>query len=427
MRLYENEAKTVFAKEGIPVPRSFGVLRRPEDIDSMAGLAFPVMLKSLVLVGGRGKAGGVRRASGKDEALRLARAMLGAKVRDYAVERILIEEAVEERGSCYLGVTMNPADFNMTVIASPRGGVDIETVAREAPEAIRRVELSANDAALPDETARSVAAFLAEGLEGGKEYGPALTDIVSRLYALFQKYDGKVAEINPLILTPRGPVAADAKIVIDGNGVFRQAGLFELLGLRGVRHDVSELTPNEARAREAGFPYVDLLPPGRAKEPDKLCVGLVPGGAGYGIFSIDEVANIGDRFFGGRVAPFNFMDSGGGPSQATVSEMFDLLMDDETVDIVVTSRFGGISSCDVFIRGLVACLRRRRRENRRVIPVFGRMVGTDLPSAREFLERAGRETPEELEDLHITVGNRKIMADVISEAVRAAFERRGWA
>jgi len=427
MRLYENEAKIVFEREGIPVPRAFGVARRPEDIGGMPALAFPLMLKSLVLVGGRGKAGGIRRASGTDEAVSLAAAMLGLRVRDFAVDRLLVEEAVEERGACYVGVTMNPADFKVTVIVSPRGGVDIERVSREKPAEIMRVELAANETLLPEDKALGLAAFLGRGLEGGKESVAAVKEVISRLYALFQKYDCKVAEINPLIITPRGPVAADAKIVIDGNGVFRQAGLFDLIGLQGVRHDVSELTPNEARAREAGFPYVDLLPPGHRKDPRKLYVGLVPGGAGYGIFSIDEVANIGDRFFGGRVVPVNFMDSGGGPAQGTVSRMFDLLMDDETVDLVVTSRFGGISSCDVFIRGLVQCLRRRHKEGRRVIPVYGRMVGTDLPSAREFLERAGRETPRELGDLHITVGNRKIMADVISEAVRAAFDLRGWA
>jgi succinyl-CoA synthetase beta subunit len=123
----------------------------------------------------------------------------------------------------------------------------------------------------------------------------------------------------------------------------------------------------------------------------------------------------------------NFMDSGGGPTVAMVSEMFALLFDYGPVDLVITSRFGGISSCDVFIRGLVGCLRDRKRSGRRVVPVFGRMVGTDLPSAREFLERATRETPAELEDMHITVGNRKIMAEVIREGIRFAFDRKGWA
>ena len=428
MRLYENEAKAVFAREGIPVPRSAGVFGRAGDVAGKVGPAEAVVVKALVLIGGRGKAGGVKRAAGGAEAAARAAEILGSRVRGYAVERVLVEEAVAGAlGSCYLGVTMSPADYNVTVIASPAGGIDIEQVAREAPDKILRVELAGNEAALPEAEAERLAAFLAAGVPGAAGQVPALKDVVSRLYALFQKHDCKVAEINPLLLAPGGPVAADAKIVLDDNGLFRQGGLLCLLGLDAVRHDVAEQTRNEVRARAAGFKYVDLLPEDHVKDPDRLYVGLVPGGAGYGIFSIDEVANVGERFFGGRVVPVNFMDSGGGPTVGMVEEMFGLLMDDEVVDLVVTSRFGGISSCDVFIRGLVGCLRKRRAEGRRVVPVHGRMVGTDLPSARDFLDRARRETPEELADMHITVGNRTIMAEVIRAAIRSAFDRKGWA
>lgn len=428
MRLYENEAKRLFAAEGIPIPKPLGVVSRAEELAGRTDLGGPVVLKSLVLIGGRGKAGGVRKASGAAEAAALAGEMLGRKIRGYEVERLLVEEAVAEAGgACYAGVTMSPADFNVTVIVSPAGGVDIEQVARDTPDKILRLELPGNDKTLPEAEADRLAGFLAAGQPGGKALAAGLKDVLARLYALFQKYDCKVAEINPLLLTPSGPVAADAKIVLDDNGLYRQAGLFHLLGLETARHDVSEPTPNEVRAREAGFKYVDLLPPGHVKDPAKLYVGLVPGGAGYGIFSIDEVANVGDRFFGGRVVPVNFMDSGGGPTVAMVQEMFALLFDYEPVDLVITSRFGGISSCDVFIRGLVGCLRERKKAGKRVVPVHGRMVGTDLPSAREFLERAKRETPAELEDMTITVGNRKIMAEVIREGVRSAFDRKGWA
>lgn len=427
MRLYEHEAKRVFEREGLAVPKSPGVFESAEDIGRAVGNADQVMLKALVLVGGRGKAGGVRRASGGAEAAALAADLLGRRIRGYPVERLLVEEAVEAEGAAYVGVTMSPADFNVTVIVSPAGGVDIEQVARETPDRILRIELLRNEAELPEAEAARLADFLGAGLPGGAAQVGALKDAVARVYATFQKYDCKIAEINPLLLTKDGPVAADAKIVLDDNGLYRQGGLFQFLGLSTARHDVSEPTPNEVRAREAGFKYVDLLPPDHVKDPSKLYVGLVPGGAGYGIFSIDEVGNVGDRFFGGRVVPVNFMDSGGGPTAAMVSEMFALLFDAAAVDLVITSRFGGISSCDTFIRGLVACLRERKRAGRRVVPVFGRMVGTDLPSARDYLERAKRETPAELEDMHITVGNRKIMAEVIREGLRWAFDRKGWA
>ena len=119
---------------------------------------------------------------------------------------------------------------------------------------------------------------------------------------------------------------------------------------------------------------MDLLPENYQKDPKILYVGLVPGGAGYGIFSIDETANVGDRFFDGKVVPVNFMDSGGGPSLKKVAEMFHLLMDYELVDLIITSRFGGISSCDTFIRGLIHCLRERHEKGQRIVPVWGRKL-----------------------------------------------------
>jgi succinyl-CoA synthetase beta subunit len=214
--------------------------------------------------------------------------------------------------------------------------------------------------------------------------------------------------------------------VLDDNALYRQAKLLETLGITDKRHDAAESTSNERRAQANGFKYLDLLPEDAQKNPKKIYVGLVPGGAGYGIFSIDEVANIGNRFFHDRVVPVNFMDSGGGPSQHQVAEMFHLLMDYEQVDLIITSRFGGISSCDIFIRGLVQAIRDRRSQGKRVVPVYGRMVGTDLPSASEYLERARTETPEALREMTIIVGNQRIMADVIKEAINSVFTARSW-
>ena len=151
---------------------------------------------------------------------------------------------------------------------------------------------------------------------------------------------------------------------------------------------------------------------------------MVPGGAGYGIFSIDEVVNVGNRFFDGKVIPINFMDSGGGPSLVKVADMFHLLMDHPATDLIITSRFGGISSCDIFIRGLIMALRDRFLQNKRMIPVFGRMVGTDLAAAHEFYDKAKRETPEPLKDLHIVVGNQKIMADIIKDGIEYGLKIR---
>ena len=422
MRLYEYEAKKVFETMGLRVPRQYGVIHSPADLDGL-DIKFPVMVKAMVMIGGRGKAGGIKKAGDLAEAKAIAEKLLKLVIKGYPVETLLIEEAVAEAGACYLGITTNPATFNVIVMASAEGGVDIEQVALKRPEAILKVEVEDNSVELPAARAKEYASFLMKGLSGNGGLEKGLADVMSKLYATFQKYDCKVAEINPLIVTTDGePIAADAKVVLDDNALYRQGALFELLGIKEARHDVSELTRDEQRARDAGFLYVDLLPQDAPKDPDKVYVGLVPGGAGYGIFSIDEVANIGDRYFDGKAVPVNFMDSGGGPTLKRVTEMFHLLMDKELVDVIVTSRFGGISSCAIFIEGLIQCLRDRHEKGQRMLPVVGRMVGTDLPSARETLNQAKAGMPDVLKDLDIVVGNQKIMADIVRDGVAKGLE-----
>ena len=423
MRLYEYEAKKVFHMMDIPIPKQYGVIHSPEELEEMK-IEFPIMLKSMVLVGGRGKAGGIKKANNMEEAKCIAKEIFNLTIKGYRVKSILIEEAVDGIHECYIGITMDPATFNNVVMASAYGGMDIEKIAREKPDAILKREIVDNDAHLPEAIAEELASFLIKKLNERKRE-EEISFIISKMYETYQKYDAKVCEINPLLFTHDKIIAADAKIVLDDNALFRQAGLLKMLGITKKRHDVAEPTKNEARAYEAGIPYVDLLPENEIKDPKKIYVGLVPGGAGYGIFSIDEVVNIGNRYFNGRLVPVNFMDSGGGPSQSKVAEMFHLLMDYSLVDIIITSRFGGISSCDIFIRGLVQALRERYEKKQRIVPVYGRMVGTDLPSARDFLEKAKKETPEALKHMEIVVGNQKIMADVIKEGIEKYLEKHG--
>jgi succinyl-CoA synthetase beta subunit len=424
MRLYEYEAKKLFASMGLAVPKSYGVVSSVADLEGLE-LDFPVMVKAMVLTGGRGKSGGIRKVKDRAAATAAVRELLGLTIKGYPVQSLLLEQVAPEAGACYLGVTTHPATYDVVAMASASGGVDIEQVAVENPDAILKLDVPGNERELPASLAREFGEFLSERLGRGRALAPVLGDAMAKLYAAFQKFDCKVAEVNPLLVTPDGrAICADAKVVVDDNALYRQTAIFELLGLSEARHDVSELTRDEQRARDAGFKYVDLLPEQAPKDPERLYVGLVPGGAGYGIFSIDEVANIGERHFGGKVVPVNFMDSGGGPTVAGVAAMFDLLMDKSIVDLIITSRFGGISSCDVFIQGLVRCLRERHGQGRRMVPVHGRMVGTDLPTAREFLAKAKTETPDALAGLDMAVGNEQIMADVIRQGIAKAFERR---
>ena len=430
MRLYEHEAKTIFDLEGIPIPIQFGTIQSAEELEKISNLNFPLMVKALVLIGGRGNAGGIKKVNDLHEAKTAVSELMKLRIHGYPVNSVILEEGIDIKGEIYLSVTIDPISFDVVLITSALGGVDIEEVAKSNPDAIWKKYLPDNPVFLPETVVRDAAEFLISQLPQLSEARAQLQSIISNLYATFQKYDAKICEINPLVISNRNkPIAADAKIVLDDNALYRQSTLLTKLGIdpASKRHDVAEQTTFEARAHKAGIiGYLDLLhePEEFEKDPEKLYVGLVPGGAGYGIFSIDEVVNIGNTCFDGRVVPINFMDSGGGPALSTVAEMFHLLMDHPIPDLIITSRFGGISSCDIFIRGLIQALRDRYATGKRIIPVYGRMVGTDLPNARVYLEKAKKETPEPLNNLYIVVGNQKIMGDVIKEGIEYGFKLR---
>ncbi|MFX0151265.1 MAG: ATP-grasp domain-containing protein [Candidatus Hodarchaeota archaeon] len=421
MKLYEYEAKRVFEQHNIPIPKQYGVVHTSDEVETL-NLRFPVMAKAGVLIGGRGKAGGIKKVSSLNEAKEITTELLNLKIKEYPVNTVFFEEVVEEIGACYVGVTTNPNTFNNMVVVSASGGVDIEEVARSQPDAIIRREIPNNDRELHNDLIEEIINILDQTLPLSNEQKEILGSIIGNVYSTYQDVDAKLCEINPVIITPKSVVAADAKIVLDDNGLYRQSKLLETLGITSRRHDIAEPTPNEKQAHKQGYPYIDLLPPETQKDKDILYVGLVPGGAGYGIFSIDEVVNISKNFFNEKAVPINFMDSGGGPPQNQVAQMFHLLMDYPLTDIIITSRFGGISSCDVFIRGLIQALRERYNNKQRMIPVYGRMVGTDLPSAKSYLMKAKNETPKALELMDIEVGNEKIMADIIKEGIRRGFE-----
>ncbi|MFX1520314.1 MAG: ATP-grasp domain-containing protein [Promethearchaeota archaeon] len=428
MRLYENEAKIIFDLESIPIPIQFGTIQSVEELEKISNLNFPLMVKAMVLIGGRGKAGGIKKANDLNEAKTAVSELMKIRIHGYHVNSVMLEENVDIKGEIYLGITTDPISFDVVLIASALGGVDIEEIAKSNPDAIWKKSLPDNPAFLPETVARDTATFLISQFPQLHEAKEQLQSIISSLYATFQKYDAKICEINPLVVSNGNePVAVDAKIVLDDNALYRQSALLTKLGIdpESKRHDVAEQTKFEARAHKAGIiGYIDLLPEPEKfeKDPEKLYVGLVPGGAGYGIFSIDEVVNIGNKYFNKRVVPINFMDSGGGPTLSTVAEMFHLLMDHPVPDLIITSRFGGISSCDIFIRGLIQALRDRHAAGKRLVPVYGRMVGTDLSNARVYLEKAKKETVESLKDLHIVVGNQKIMAEIIKEGIEYGFK-----
>jgi succinyl-CoA synthetase beta subunit len=425
MKLYEYEAKRIFEKFGLSVPKEIGIIENISDLENLS-LNFPIMIKAMVLIGGRGKAGGIKKADNISEARDICSKMFGLIIHGYSIKKLLLEEAVSVAHEIYLSIATDPATFDLVIVTSASGGVDIEEVAINHPEEIWKKTLRDNPKTLSEEISKEATDFLVGRNSELSSVKESLSMTIMALFSAFQQSEAKICEINPLIVTNNNQlIAADAKFVLDDNSLYRQAPLLKSIGIdpRSKRHDVSEQTKYEAQAYIIGFPFLDLLdnPESFQKEQDKLYIGLVPGGAGYGIFSIDEVVNVGNRYFDGKVIPINFMDSGGGPSLSKVADMFHILMDHPATDIIITSRFGGISSCDIFIQGLIMALRDRYISKRIMIPVFGRMVGTDLAAARAFLEKAKRESPEPLKDLHIVVGNQKIMSDIIKDGIEYGF------
>ena len=430
MKLYEFESKQIFKQFNINIPNQVATIRSSDELDDL-DINYPVMVKAMVLIGGRGKAGGIKKASSLEETKIMADEIFKLTIKGLPVGQILIEEAVDINSEIYLSVTIDPATFDVILVTSASGGIDIEDVAKNNPGAIFKKKILDNPIDLPSNVAIAATRFLIDQNSNLEEVETELQDLISSVFNSFQEVDAKLYEINPVILTTLGNkkklLAADAKIILDDNALYRQASLLRSIGIdpRSKRHDVAEQTSFEERAYKAGFPYIDLLDEDIEKEADKLYVGIVPGGAGYGIFSIDEVVNVGDRYFDGRVIPINFMDSGGGPALATVAEMFHILMDHPLADMIITSRFGGISSCDIFIQGLIMALRNRYFTKKRMLPVYGRMVGTDLSAAAAFLEKAKKETPEPLKNLQIIVGNQKIMANIIKDGLEYGFKFKG--
>ncbi|HEY3296642.1 MAG TPA: ATP-grasp domain-containing protein [bacterium] len=367
MRLYEHEGKVFFAKSKIPVSAGKVVTTADDAAKAAVELGFPVVIKAQVLIGGRGKAGGVKIAKDEAEARTLAAQILALTIKGYPVERLLIEPALKIEREMYLGVTIDRANYKIVLIGCADGGVEIEETARTAPEKIVKIPFEIDD---PIYTYHGIEMAKALGLSGNdlKEVGA----ITVRLFNLFKKLDGKVVEINPLVRTAEGKwIAADARVALDDDAMFRHPELAEM----GIvaRHEIGELTPREKQAQEWGIPYVDL-------EGD---IGMFPGGAGFGIVGNDFI-----HHFGGK--PANFMDSGGGPAPERIAKMLVLLDENPKVKAIFGARFGGISRCDDFAKGVVQFL----REHGLSKPMVVRMTGNKWEEGLKIFAEARNSSPQ---------------------------------
>jgi len=367
MRIYEFEGKRLFAQFGIPVPSGILAANPYEVFAAAEKIGGSVVLKSQVLTGGRGKAGGIKIANSPSEAREIAGELFKLKIKSFPVERILVEPCLDIKKEFYLGVTIDRANYNLVIIGSGEGGVDIEETAEKNPDKIVKLALNI-DEPLYSFDALALAKFM--GFDSGQAKDAAV--VVKALYKLFKAYDAKLAEINPLVMLADGfLMAADSRISLDDDALFRHPDLLEM-GIE-KRHEEGEMTPREKQATEWGIPYLDL-------DGD---IGMFPGGAGFGIMGNDFI-----HYYGGK--PANFMDSGGGPSPERIAKMLVLLDENPNVKAIFGARFGGISRCDDYAKGVIKFL----KEHGLSKPMVMRMTGNMWQAGVKIFEEEQKANPE---------------------------------
>lgn len=364
MKLLECEAKEILKARGVPVPPNGGVIRTTARLAAAlkrAGRA-PWVLKAQVLAGGRGKAGGIKLAKTPREAKALARAMLGMDLVTHQthgqaikVRELLIEGGVKIERELYFSVVVDRKAAAPTIIASAQGGMEIESLAVEHPEAIVRMSVDPN-VGLRDFAARRLAFVLDIPADRVVEF----CRVAKVLVKSFIDLDCSMLEINPLILTPRGVLALDAKVIIDDNALFRHP---ELAGLPD--HEASAL---ELEAREADISYVGL----------DGNIGCMVNGAGLAMATMDTIALAGG-------SPANFLDVGGGADEERVTRALRIIMKDRKVRAILVNIFGGIVKCDMIAAGVATALKKMKLK----VPLVVRLQGTNVEKGQEILARSG--------------------------------------
>jgi succinyl-CoA synthetase beta subunit len=355
MKIHEYQAKELFARAGIPVPQG-RVARTPAEAEkAAAAIGKPVVVKAQVLVGGRGKAGGVKLAATPAEAREKAEKILGMDIKGEKVQKVLISEAVDIDREIYVAVILDRRTHRPLIMASAEGGVEIEVTAREKPEAIRRVAVDPLYGLHPFAARR-----LAAALMGDADLTRQAADIIEKLYRVYDGSDASLAEINPMVVTrDRRVLAIDAKMNFDDNALYRHADIEAL-------RDAEAEDEGEARARAEGLSFVRL----------SGNVGCIVNGAGLAMATMDLV-----KEFGGQ--PANFLDIGGSSRPEKVITALSIILADKSVRSILFNIFGGITRCDDVARGLVTAFDKMKLD----LPVVVRLTGTNETEAREILRK----------------------------------------
>jgi len=366
MKLHEYQSKQFFAKYGIPIPKGRVAANAEEAKHIAQELGDRVVIKAQVLVGGRGKAGGIRLAKSPEEAEELAAQILSMKIKELPVRKVLVDEAASIDKEIYLGITNDRSARKPVMMASSAGGVEIEEVARDAPEKIVKVYIDPL-LGLRDYQARDIAA----GIDLPRDHWRIFGQIANGLWQAYRESDATLAEINPLVITSEDQLlAVDGKMVLDDNALFRHPDLAEMRDL-----DVED--PSEIEARKYGLVFIKL-------DGD---IGCMVNGAGLAMTTMDII-----KLFGG--SPANFLDIGGGASAEKVTAALRIILTDPNVKTVLFNIFGGITRGDEVARGILAAMNDVQKE----IPMVIRLVGTNAEEGRQILSDADMITAETLAD-----------------------------
>ena len=365
MRLLEFQAKRLLAEIGIPVPR--GVL--VTSLKDMQKVAFPTVLKAQVPVGGRGKAGAIKKVEHAENAASAVSQLLAATVKGYPVQALLAEEPVKVQRELYLALLVDKQRNSPLLMSFDSGGIEIEISAQKAPERLKKQYLDPT-AGIQNSTVRSLAKTL-----DFKDL-KALTIFVSKMWQIFKKYDATFIEINPLAITPNGLVALDAKVVLDDKAAYRHLDLFSELKTEQQKLDRRVKSQPEEMAAAKHINYVPLGGD----------IGIIADGAGTGMLTLDMVHDAGGK-------PANFCEMGGMANAEIMHATLEVVLSNTQLKVLLISLIGGLTRMDELAEGIVRYL----DQNDRTIPIVVRMCGTMAEVGLPMLRDAGVDTYEDLD------------------------------
>ena len=374
MDLFEYQARDIFEKHGVPVLAGAVATTADEAFNAAAKIGGKVVVKAQVKVGGRGKAGGVKVAEDADDAKRKASQILGMDIKGHTVHRVMIAQAAPIAEEYYLSILLDRSNRQYLCMASVAGGMDIEEVARTAPEKLAKVPVSAVsgiDSARANEIVKA-ANFPAE-------VAADVARVIELIWQVFTKEDATLVEVNPLVRTNDGRIIAlDGKVSLDDNAEFRHTDHEALI-------DKSAANDLEEAAKAKGLNYVKL----------EGQVGIIGNGAGLVMSTLDVVAYAGEKF--GNVRPANFLDIGGGASAEVMADGLSIILGDPDVKSVFVNVFGGITACDAVANGIVKAL--EILGSAATKPIVVRLDGNNVAEGRRILNEAAHPLVQQLDTM----------------------------